>query len=141
MRQFLRLKSELAQQRARVLHEHAAMNESIEQAKQKLQDNLTSITALVSSFAAGAATGWVASKPEEQDIDGEVEVNTEHECVDKVSIKVKKNSLSSDLWDEIAALAVSLIMAEVTKKATALVDIAKEKSSQAPEHENSSSVT
>ena len=141
MRKFLKLKSELAQQRARVLHEQVAMNESIERAKQRLHDNLTSTTALVSSFAAGAATGWVAGKPDEQHIDVDVDINIDRKKVDKVSGEVKNNALSSGIWDEIVALGVSLIMAEVTSKATELIDSAKAKSSQAPGHQDSPPAT
>jgi hypothetical protein len=120
MRKFLKLRSELHQQLSDVAREKAQLDYSVTMTKQEVHNNLTSTTSLVSSFAVGAVTGWFASAKKEPDVVVKVDADsTSHE---EVSVSVKSSSIRSDLMNQIKALAMSIVMAEITKKASAMVD-------------------
>ncbi len=122
MRKFLKLRSELNQHLSDVAREKAQLDYSVTMTKQKVHNKLTSTKTLVSSFAVGAVTGWFASAGKESDI--ELELGDDSANNAKVSVSAKSPSNHLDLINHIKALGVSLLMAEITKKATALVDSA-----------------
>ena len=120
MRKFLKLRSELNQHLNDVAREKAQLDYNVAMTKQKAHNNLTSTTSLVSSFAVGAVTGWFASAKNDSDV--EINVDADNAKRENVSVGVKSSSMPSELINQMKALAMSLVMAEITKKASAMVD-------------------
>lgn len=127
MRRLLGLKSELKQQRARLHHHRSEFSRNKQLTQAALHRNITSLTALFSSFAAGAATGWWATKPTVKTPAPDADVDVDVKQADKVDVEVSSNPWSSTLLDEAIAVGISLLMNELTGRATSILDSAKQK--------------